>query len=81
MNWVRWSMGELSLHGIGHLLGVPQSVTEDCYPCTPTKLLPMSPDCTDIASNQWMERTLLASRRLRKDGQTPRRSRAAQPHR
>src|SRR5947207_12445577 len=44
MNCVRWSMGDVSLHGIGTSLVPCQSL--GCHPCRWTKLLPMCPDRT-----------------------------------
>src|SRR5688572_15531807 len=44
MNWVRWSMGDASLHGMGTSSVPCQSFGR--YPCPWTKLLPMCPDRT-----------------------------------
>jgi hypothetical protein len=35
MNWIFWSMGDVCLHGIGHLLGCPR-LSSNCYPCLRT---------------------------------------------
>ncbi len=45
-----WSIGDVSLQGMGHLLRCPL-VWMFCYPCPWTKLLPMCPDRTYQVSN------------------------------
>src|SRR2546430_17155287 len=52
MNWIFWSMGDVCLQGMGHLLGCPQ-LSSKCYPCPWTQLLPMSPDCTNKRANPY----------------------------
>src|SRR6266850_7876017 len=55
MNWVRWSMGEASLHGMGTSLVPGQCF--GCHPCPWTKLLPMCPDRTTSPPNKRMQPT------------------------
>src|SRR5438552_13468688 len=45
MNCLRWSMGDVSSHGIEGLLR-PRTVARKCHPCPRTVLLPLSPDRT-----------------------------------
>src|SRR5262249_42836731 len=46
MNITRSSMAQVSFQGIGRS-PLPSLLT--CHPCTPSKLLPMSPVCTLLA--------------------------------
>ena len=51
-----WSMGEVSLQGMGHLQGA-LSLADERYLCLQTKLSPMCPDRTERRSNWRLKRT------------------------
>src|SRR5712691_6777764 len=55
MNCVRWSIGDASFHGMGTSLVPHQDFR--CHPCPPTKMLPMSPDRTQLLlTKAWSRR-------------------------
>jgi hypothetical protein len=56
MKRIFWSMGDVSFQGMGHLLGVPCSMSK-CYPSTRNDLSPIRPDRTIMASNNRLKLT------------------------